>query len=72
MQSNAGDEPLRRFRQVVFSITDDRVAKGRELRPNLVLQSGHQFDPDQRSIRQETFHGISKFSARRLRVSLRA
>jgi hypothetical protein len=26
MKSNAGNSPLRRFRQVVFSVTDDRVA----------------------------------------------
>jgi hypothetical protein len=26
MQSNPGNSPLRRFRQVVFSVTDDRVA----------------------------------------------
>jgi hypothetical protein len=26
MKSNASNSPLRRFRQVVFSVTDDRVA----------------------------------------------
>jgi len=26
VESDASDSPLRRFRQVVFSVTDDRVA----------------------------------------------
>jgi hypothetical protein len=46
MESNAINELLRRFRPVVFSIADNRVAHRRKLRPDLILQSCNQLDPD--------------------------
>ena len=72
MQGNAVDQPLRRFRPVVLSIADERVADGRKLRPDLILQSRHQRHADQRSIRKKAFDGIEEFSPRRFRVSLGA
>jgi len=39
VKSDAGNPPLRRFRQVVFSVADDRVADRRELHSDLILQS---------------------------------
>ena len=42
MKRNASDELLRRFRPVVFSVTDNRVAHRGKLHPDLILQSRHQ------------------------------
>ena len=72
MKSNAGNSPLRRFRQVVFSVADDRVADGCELHSDLILQSRHQRHPDQRSAPERAFDGISKFRASRFGVALGA
>jgi hypothetical protein len=72
MKSNASDELFRRFRAVIFSIANNRVAYRGELRPDLILQSCHQLDPDQRSIRKKAFDGISKFGTSRSGVSRRA
>ena len=72
MKSNAIDQPLRRFRHVVLSIADDRVADRRKLRSDLILQSRDQRHSDERSTRKKAFDGILEFSARRFRVSLRA
>ena len=72
MKRNASNELFRRFRPVVFSITDNRVAHRGKLRPDLILQSRHQLNPDERSIRKLAFDGISKFGTSRLRVSRRA
>ena len=47
MKSNSSDEPLRRFREVVFSVTDHRVADRGELHSNLILQPRYQSDPDE-------------------------
>src|SRR5260370_15533486 len=71
MQSNAGNELLRRLRPVVFSITDDRVAHRRELRPDLILQSCHQLNAHEGRISKNPFDGVSKFGANRLGVSRR-
>jgi hypothetical protein len=57
---------------VVFSIADNRVAHRRKLRSDLILQSCHQLNPDERSIRKKAFDGISKFGTSRLGVSRRA
>src|SRR5260370_2001735 len=71
MQSNAGNELLRRRRPVVFSITDDRVAHRRELRPDLILKSWNQLNPHEGRISENPFDGVSKFGANRLGVSRR-
>ena len=47
MKSNASNQRLRRFRPVVFSIADNRVANRRKLRSDLILQSCHQLNPDE-------------------------
>jgi lambda repressor-like predicted transcriptional regulator len=57
---------------VVFSVADNRVAHRRKLRSDLILQSCHQLNPDERSIRKKAFDGISKFGTSRLGVSRRA
>ena len=49
MQSHPVDAPLRGFRRMVFAIADHRVAEGRKLHPNLVLQSRDERDQDERS-----------------------
>ncbi len=72
MKRDPIDERLRGFPPVVFSVAKDRVARRRELDPDLILQSGHQFDPDQRSIRKQAFDGISQFGTSRFGVSRRA
>jgi hypothetical protein len=45
MKSDPINQRLRRFWPVVFSIANHRVADGRELRADLILQSRHQLDP---------------------------
>src|ERR1039458_9442129 len=72
VKSNASNSLLRRFLPVVFSIADNRVAHRRKLRSDLILQSCHQLNPDERSIRKKAFDGISKFGTSRLGVSRRA
>ncbi|MGB7929151.1 MAG: hypothetical protein WCF61_13460 [Terriglobales bacterium] len=72
MKSNAINKRLRAFRGVIFSIADHRVADGRELSADLILQSRHQFDSYQRSIRKHAFDGISKLGTSRFRISRRA
>ncbi|MGB0050078.1 MAG: hypothetical protein WBP70_21705, partial [Terriglobales bacterium] len=72
MKSNAINKRLRAFRGVVFSIANHRVADGRELRADLILQSCQQLDSYQRSICKEAFDGISKLGTSRLRISRRA
>ena len=57
---------------MVFSIADNRVAHRRKLRSDLNLQSCHQLNPDERSIRKKALDGISKFGTSRLGVSRRA
>ena len=57
---------------MVFSIPDDRVAHRRKLRSDLILQSGHQLNPDERSIGKKAFDGIAKFGTSRSGVSRRA
>ena len=71
MKSNAGNQLLRRFRPVIFSVTDDRMAHRRTLRSNLILQACYQLNPDERSILKKAFDGISKFSTSRLGSSCR-
>jgi hypothetical protein len=56
---------------VVLPIADERVAQGRKLRSNLILQACRQLNPNQRSIGKKAFDGIAKFSASRLGISRR-
>lgn len=70
MKCDTGDEPLRRFRGVVFSVTDNRVADGGELHPNLILQSRYQGNPDERGAPKMAINRIAKFRARRIAVPL--
>ena len=69
MKSNTGNQRFQRFCPVVFSITDDRMADCRKLYPDLVLQSCHQLNPDERGIGKDAFNGISKFGPGPLGVS---
>lgn len=71
MKSDPGNQLFRRFSPVVFPVAYDRVAARRKLHPDLVLQSCHQFNPDERGIRKNALNGISKFGAGRLRVPRR-
>ena len=71
MKRDASNSPLRRFRYVVFSIADDRVADRRKLHSDLILQSRHQRNSDQRSGAKTAFDAIPKFSTSRLGVALR-
>jgi hypothetical protein len=71
MQSDASNQLLRRFRVVVFPITDDRVTYRRKLYPDLILQSCGQLNLHKRRIGKNAFDGISKFGANRLGVSCR-
>ena len=72
MKSDARNSPLRRFRRVVFSVTDDRMADRRKLHPDLILQSRRQRHPHQRSVPERAFDPISKFRTSRFGVALRA
>ena len=72
VKSDARNSPLRRFRQVVFPVTHNWVADRRKLHANLILQSRHQRNPDQRSAQKRAFDRVSKFGASRFGVALRA
>ena len=71
MKSDTSNSPLRRFRRMVFSVADDRVADGGKLHPDLILQPRQQRNPDERSGQQRAFDRIPKFSASRFRIALR-
>src|SRR3984893_16169604 len=68
MKSNALNQLLRRFRGVIFSVPDYRMARRRKLHADLILKARHQLNPYQRSIRKKAFHGIPEFGASGLRV----
>ena len=72
MKSHAGNSPLRRFRQVVFSVADDRMADRSKLHPDLILQPRRQRHSDQRSAPERAFDPISKLRTSRCGVALRA
>lgn len=71
MQSNASDATLRCFPRAVLSVANHRVVDGRKLHANLILQSCHQGNADERSGAKRAFEGIPKLSASRCRVALR-
>lgn len=64
--------PLRRLDRIIFSVADYRMAKRRKLHPNLILQSRHQSDSDERSRPKPPFDAIAKFGASSSRVAPRA
>src|SRR5258706_12793736 len=68
MKSNALNQFLRRFRRMIFSVPDDRMARRRKLRADLILESCHQLNPYERSIRKKAFDGIPEFGASGFRV----
>ena len=72
VKSDAGNPPLRGFRQVVFSVADDRVADRRELHSDLILQSRHQRHSNEGSPQKRTLDGISKLGTSRFGVALRS
>ena len=67
MKSHAINAPLRGLFRTVLSVAEDGMANGGKLYSDLILQSRHQFDADQRSAAQHTFHGIAKFRTGRFR-----
>lgn len=69
VERNSGDQRLCRFFPVIFSIPDQRMAHGRKLRANLVLQSRYQLHSNKRCISEGAFHGVAKFSAGGFRIT---
>jgi len=69
VECNAIDELLRPFHPVIFSIADNRVPEGRKLDTDLILESGHKLDADERSIRKKAFDRISQFGTSRCRIA---
>ena len=69
MEGNAIYERLRRFGPMVFPVAYEGVADRRELRPDLILQSGYQFNADERCVGKNALDGISKLRSRRFRVT---
>jgi hypothetical protein len=72
VKSDASNSPLRRFRQVVFSVTHDRVTGRCKLHSDLILQSRDQGNSDERSAQERAFDGISQLGTSRLGVALGA
>src|SRR5437870_5960034 len=69
VESDASDQPFKRFCRMIFPVTDDRVADCRKLRSDLILQSSHQRNLDQCRAGKKSLDEISKFSARRCGVA---
>ncbi len=68
MKSNALNQLLRRFRRMIFSVPDYRMTRRRKLHSDLILESCHQLNPYERSIRKKAFDGIPEFGASGFRV----
>ena len=62
VKGHASNSTLRGFRLAILSIADDRVADRCKLHSNLVLQSRHQRNVDQRSGTQGALDAIPEFS----------
>src|SRR5205807_8654091 len=62
MKRDASNAPLRRLCRVILSVADHRMVNRRKLHADLILQSRHQRDSDQRSGPKRAFHGIPEFS----------
>ncbi len=69
MKSDAGDSTFGGFLRAVLSVADDRVTDHGKLHPDLILQSGHERNPDQRSAPKRPLDGIPQFSAGRFAVT---
>jgi hypothetical protein len=72
VESNAGNSPFGGLGRMIFSVADDRMADGGELRPDLILQSGYERYPDQRGAGKRPLDGISEFCASRFGIFFRA
>ena len=68
MESDAGDSPFLFSIRVVLPVPEDGVADCRQLHTDLILQSGHQRDADDRCPFQALFHGVAQFGARSIRI----
>src|SRR5258706_11682813 len=68
MKSNPLNQFLRRFRRMIFSVPDYRMARRRKLHADLILESCHQLNPYERSIRKKAFDGIPEFGASGFRI----
>src|SRR6266852_5605315 len=68
MKSNALNQLLRRFRRVIFSVADYRMARRRKLHADLILESCHQLNPYERSVRKKAVDGIPEFGTSGFRV----
>jgi hypothetical protein len=66
MKSDTSNSPLQRLRRMVFSVADDGMADRRKLHSNLILQSRHQRNSDERCGAKTAFDEIAKFSTSRL------
>jgi len=62
VKGHASNSTLRGFRLAVLSVADDRVADGCKLHSNLILQSSHQRNLDQRSGTKSPLDAIPEFS----------
>lgn len=69
MKNDASDSTLQGFFPAILSVTDNRVADGCKLRPDLILQSRHQRNPDQRGGAKRPLDRILEFSTGRPRVT---
>src|SRR5258708_18511874 len=68
MKSNALNQFLRRFRRMIFSVPDYWMAGRRKLHADLILESCHQLNPYERSIRKKAFDGIPEFGSSSFRI----
>src|SRR6266852_2286661 len=68
MKSNALNQLLRRFPQMIFSVAEYRMTRRRKLHSDLILESCHQLTPYERSIRKKAFDGIPEFGASGFRI----
>jgi hypothetical protein len=69
MKGDAGNSSLQCFRRVVFSVADDGMADRRKLHSDLILQSRHQRNSDERCGAKTPFDEILKFGTSDLRAA---
>ena len=69
VESDASNSPFQLFGWIVLPVADDRVADRGQLNADLILQSGHQRDSEERCVFKAMFHGIAKLSASRFWIS---
>ena len=68
MQSNAGNSSFRRLLRAVLAVADDRMAEGRELYANLILQSGVQGNSQSGGAPEVALNRVCEFSTRRFGI----